>query len=721
MEARNSINEYRKRRAQRLDEYKNSENWVTINGVHVLLDKHGNVINNFKDSNHKLKNLRFVDAVSSHTEGGKKVVDAPIGRKTHEEKFNESMSKISESFSLGTITKDDVQKRVANALANLEQGAVVNAGSMRALKLGKGLFKLKGEKGNFTAKQIAEKIAGSLKENGEGMPSVKAGTNTNAITKGSKRLSHVAKNALEDLYNKYKSNKYSQEGLKSLAKEYLNSLPGGTELTVGSNVFKKNGEKAWSIEDEGETHMIARGIVASILLHSMRLGYAGGSLNAKVPEAGATTEEKVEKAAEKIAEKEPIEKEPEKAPEEEKVAEEPKKEIASAKPMSDSLKELVSGGGTAAEKMDSITKYLEGLPDGTPISYEAVHKVTGELYVVHGTKEGDKIKFTKKEAPLHGMAKSFLKKLESGLAVGGSDEPAFEAYKDKKTEAATPEKAAEATPEKPEEKPAEPEKKEEPAEPAKPVKKFATEKMDKLAAIHVDESKYTPEKKAIAMADWGKEDHYKKVEEKHTSKSLAWLKSLPENVKMFFKSYTGGGYTAINNSLRNAGVDGLTPEERSRANQMTDAIAKSKMDEPTMLCRGLSYFTFAQMFGMSAKEVSEMVSNPEKLKETFDGSTGIENGFASCGTVKGTGFKDKQVRMEIYCPEGTEAIFANPWSSCKSLPGMGEYETILQRGTAFRITGIAYKHGRLRVKCEVVAQKLLVDNFGDDISGKLAA
>ena len=131
-----SIKKPQKRQIKRLDEYKNSENWVTINGVHVLLDKHGNVINNFKDSDHKLKNLRFVDAVSSHTEGGKKVIDAPINRKTHEAKFNDTMKKIASALGGGAIKKDDAQKRMANAFANLEQGAIINAGDTKALKLG---------------------------------------------------------------------------------------------------------------------------------------------------------------------------------------------------------------------------------------------------------------------------------------------------------------------------------------------------------------------------------------------------------------------------------------------------------------------------------------------------------------------------------------------------------------------------------------------------------
>ena len=728
---RASVEAYRKRRASRLDEFKNSENWVTINGVHVLLDKHWNVINNFKDSDHKLKNLRFVDAVSSHTEGGKKVIDAPINRKTHEAKFNDTMKKIASALGGGAIKKDDAQKRMANAFSNLEQGAIINAGDTKALKLGKGLFKLKGLKGNFTAKQLAEKVMGGVKVNDfagdvDGMPTVKEGTNSNVIQKGSKRISHVATNALEDLYNKYKSNKYSHEGLQKLAKGYLESLPKGSELNVGGNTFKKS-DKVWSIEADGEEHTIAGNMVANILLNSMSTGYAGGTLNAKIPEASAATEKKVEKSAEKIAEKKPVktpkESEPADYPTDEeikKMAEEFEKETPAPAPklMSDSLKEIASGSGTPAEKKDAITKFLTELPDGTAISYEATSKTTGELYVVKGIKEGDKIKFTTKEAPLHGVAKSFLKKLEEGLHVGGSDEEAFAWAKSKAptSEVAKPEEKAE---EKPAEKPAAEEK---PAEPVKPAKIFATDKMNKLASIPVDKSKYTADKKDTAMKEWTSPSHWENVQKKYKTKSMEWFKGLPEKVRGWFEHYTGGGYTAINNALRNAGSDGLDDYMTNKVNAMTEELAKNKLTEPTILRRGVGYETMASMFGMSYDEVEKLAMTPEKFKDTFLDSVGVDNGFGSCGTAPGTGFM-KQFDFEIYCPEGTEAVFANPWSTHKSYTkGSGEFETIVQRGSAYKITGIESKpYGKFKIKCEIVAQRQFVDNFGDAITGKLAA
>lgn len=717
-----AVTEYRKRRAERLDEYKRGENWVTINGVHVLLDKHGNVINNFKDSDHKLKNLRFVDAVSSHSEGGKKVIDAPIGRMTYEEKFNTAMEKISDSYGGGSISQSDAQRRMANALANLEQGAVIHAGELKALKLGKGLFKLKGEKGNFTAKQLAEKISSGLKVNEftssvEGLPTVKKGTNTNIIEKGSKRISHVAENALEDLYNKFKSNKFSHQGLTNLAENYTDSLPKGSVLEVGGWKFKKGGSGSWSIEADGEEHKIHQKAVSSILLNSMKIGYAGKSLKATLPEVSKATEKKVEKAAEEVAKKKVIpkaEKTPEKAPEKppEKTPEpapepapekEPKKVAKFIKPVSESLKEIAFGKGTFSEKTKAVTDYLKGLPDGTSISYEAVNKVTGELYVVKGTKEGDQIKFFKKEAPLSSVAGTFLNKITKGLAVGGTDESSFSWTKETAKKEGTYGAPATMTP-------------------AGKKKAYLNEKMTKAASYPVDESLYSADKMDAAKKDWESPTRHTDYNNKYKAESKKWFAKQPSNIKSHFEHYTGGGYKKINNGLRSAGVFPLTEAEVNQVNEMTDAIAENKLKEPTILRRGTDLTNIGGWFGMGAKDIQDIMKKGDAaLKEAFEGAVGVENGFCSCGSTPNTGMHN-WVDVEIYCPEGTEAVFANPWSSCKSSEheDVGEFETILQRGTAFRITSISSSGYNLSIKCEVVAQKKLLDSFGDDISSQLS-
>lgn len=719
-----AIAAYKKRREKRMDEYERKENWVTIRGVHVLLDKHGNVINNFKDPEHKLKNLRFVDAVSSHTEGGKKVTDAPLQRKTHEAKFNEAMDKLSGKWG-GAVTPESGTKNIANALHNLEQGAVVKAGSLQALKQGKGVFKIKGESGTMTAKQLAARIAKGITASGgfaSGFPEVKEGTNTNIINKGSQRITHTAQNALESLYNKYKSNKFSRKGLDSMSKSYVSSLPDGSELSVGGNTFaKKNG--SWSITDGGTKHKIADNIMAAVLLNHMSTGYSGGTLKVKLPaEVSKGTESKIEKAAEKVIESKPKPAEmPAEMPAEKPAA---PAEKPAAKKLSASITDITSGTGTDAEKQSALADAINNMPDGTVIAYESVNKA-GMPVVRKGTKMGDKLKFAVKEVPIKYITKSLLKAAANGKKVGTLDEFPEEAKSSESSAAPTTTESKPAESKPAESKPAESKPAEsKPAATIPPPKTFATEKMKKAAAIKSDPAKYHPDTVAATYKDWKSSGYVTKFDDKQKKITNDWYAKQTDKVKKDFYAYTGSAYISINDALRDIATTDPGNYMKSRINGMTKALEENKSTEPMYLRRGCSFLSFAGMFGMTKKDLDDILKSDdaaEKVKETFLGSVGINNGFTSCGSTPGTGFTGKHVDMEIYCPEGTEYIFANPFSAHKSFKGSGEYETILQRGTAYRITGIEKtEYGRLKVKCEIVAQRMCVDNFGDDASNALA-
>lgn len=108
--------------------------------------------------------------------------------------------------------------------------------------------------------------------------------------------------------------------------------------------------------------------------------------------------------------------------------------------------------------------------------------------------------------------------------------------------------------------------------------------------------------------------------------------------------------------------------------------------------------------------------------EDFDfnslvGKTVSDEGFMSCGSTQGAGMKN-YVNYNIYCPAGTEALYAEPFSNFGMGKGRnwngtdkqedfsGEFETILQRGTKCRITKINKdKSGYVNVEMEVVSQK----------------
>lgn len=100
----------------------------------------------------------------------------------------------------------------------------------------------------------------------------------------------------------------------------------------------------------------------------------------------------------------------------------------------------------------------------------------------------------------------------------------------------------------------------------------------------------------------------------------------------------------------------------------------------------------------------------------FVGKEVVDHGFVSCGTAKGTGFSG--TTLNIYCPKGTKMIYAEPFSrfngdSCSSWNlwngtekySFGhEFETIIQRGTKFRVTKAYVEYGHLYLDVEVIAQ-----------------
>lgn len=106
---------------------------------------------------------------------------------------------------------------------------------------------------------------------------------------------------------------------------------------------------------------------------------------------------------------------------------------------------------------------------------------------------------------------------------------------------------------------------------------------------------------------------------------------------------------------------------------------------------------------------------------TLTGRTCHDDAFMSCGTAKSTGFTDELVSFTIYCPEGTEALYAEPfsqygggdgrrWDSVqsdgKSSQGFfsDEFETILQRGTEMQVIEAKNDGGRLSITAQVISQ-----------------
>lgn len=169
-------------------------------------------------------------------------------------------------------------------------------------------------------------------------------------------------------------------------------------------------------------------------------------------------------------------------------------------------------------------------------------------------------------------------------------------------------------------------------------------------------------------------------------------------------AYKGVGKTDLNAGYQNNG---------KRLNAMTNILEKSALPQDQWFQRGCNYNGMDKFFACSDDLLR--YGTQEELEQALLGKTVTEYGFMSMGSAKGQGFSGN-ILMNIYAPEGTKAMYVEPFSafghgSGKSWDGIskqgsfgGELETILQQNTDFRITKIERKSGTLYFDLEIIAQ-----------------
>lgn len=143
---------------------------------------------------------------------------------------------------------------------------------------------------------------------------------------------------------------------------------------------------------------------------------------------------------------------------------------------------------------------------------------------------------------------------------------------------------------------------------------------------------------------------------------------------------------------------------------MTSAMQKQELKKDAWIKRDSDPWNINYIFNV---DLDKFKRKPSALV----GKTGIEDSFQSCGSCRETRFTctgPKKVIMNIYCPKGTKAAYAQPWSSCgtykrgwdgkrKSNPSRyDENEVILQRGAKMRITKAEYKGGMWYIDVDVL-------------------
>ena len=150
----------------------------------------------------------------------------------------------------------------------------------------------------------------------------------------------------------------------------------------------------------------------------------------------------------------------------------------------------------------------------------------------------------------------------------------------------------------------------------------------------------------------------------------------------------------------------------SAIRNMTSLIEKSTYDHDAWVVRGCDYNAMESFFGIGASELHSM--DTDGLKSLVGMSNRIQS-FVSTGAAAGRGFSSKPVAMEIFCPAGSEMMYAEPfsaysgatnyddWDGKKKQDYFGsEFEMILQRGGYYTAADV-YKgdDGKMHVVLEL--------------------
>lgn len=151
-------------------------------------------------------------------------------------------------------------------------------------------------------------------------------------------------------------------------------------------------------------------------------------------------------------------------------------------------------------------------------------------------------------------------------------------------------------------------------------------------------------------------------------------------------------------------------------NAMTNIIDKCSYDVDIWMQRGAGYKGMDSFFGVSESLLRS--GTQEQLENALLDKAVTDFGFFSCGDAKGSGFSSNPIIMNVFAPNGTKMMYAEPFSAFgngsgknwdgKSTQGSfgSEAEVILQQGTTFRITKVdrASSRDTIYLDLEVVSQ-----------------
>ena len=244
-------------------------------------------------------------------------------------------------------------------------------------------------------------------------------------------------------------------------------------------------------------------------------------------------------------------------------------------------------------------------------------------------------------------------------------------------------------------------------------------------------------KKAMAGASFGtdaytksrkdKAKYFKRAKDANDyfyDSATEYYKTATDTEKEAFAGYTAGSayitepLRAINGHYYYDWIGTKGAIIKKHIDEMTKALSRCTFKHDIWIKRDDASWQVEYAFGI--KELSAFKSNPNALV----GKVGTDNSFWSCGDCKETRFTAtgrKDVIYNIYCPKGTQGVYAHPFSSCgaygKSWDGVqkcsvsayDENEIILQRGIKYRITKAEYdaNEDQWYLDIEILSQKPL--------------
>ena len=157
--------------------------------------------------------------------------------------------------------------------------------------------------------------------------------------------------------------------------------------------------------------------------------------------------------------------------------------------------------------------------------------------------------------------------------------------------------------------------------------------------------------------------------------------------------YTSSEYRRINKNVRGGNTDDEECNETIAA--ITDVIDRSELKQDSVLRRGISLGAAEKLFGLPEGYL-EAGNHADEGNISMVGRVGTDDAFMSCGSSQDSG-NDRQVVLEILAPEGTKAMYCEPFSA----HGLGdrklwdgksgqeyfssECESLLQRGTTLQV------------------------------------